>query len=123
MLADNFRALLEFIPGASKDDASAAEHEKHVAHREGQPEILLDQQNRNPARPTRKNAAADRIDHARRKPLGRLVQHEQVRTRGERSGGREHLSLTAAEVLGEAPGFRPQVGKELERLLDAPAWV
>src|SRR5262249_1147007 len=118
VLADDFGCLLKLGPCTSEHYRSETQQEEQVPYGQGQPKILLDQENGYAARAALKDPRADRVDHAWRKSLSGLVKHEELRFAGERSRDRKHLLLTAAEVIANAATLRLQVGKKSKRLPD-----
>ena len=120
VLADDFCRRLKLSPRAPEYDRSAAQHEEHVAYRQGQAKVLLDEENGYAAGAALEDAGADRVDHARRQSLGGLVEHEELGLTGQRARDRQHLLLPATQVLAEASTSLDQVGKEFKRLADPP---
>src|SRR4051812_34827554 len=72
--------FVELLARAVDDDRAAVHHGDAVRQIAGEVEILLDQQNGQPAALAQQaNDARDFLDDARLDALGRLVEHEQAR--------------------------------------------
>src|SRR5215467_11510594 len=83
-----------------------------VRDRRREPEILLDQQDREALALQLRDRAADLLDDHRRETFGRLVEQQQPRAGAQDAADREHLLLAAGELGSLAPKPLFQVRKE-----------
>src|SRR5215472_4668146 len=83
-----------------------------------EPEVLLDQQDREALLLELADGAADLLHDHRRESLGRLVEHEELRAGAEDPPDGEHLLLAAGELGALAVQALLQIGEQLEDLLD-----
>src|SRR3989454_1067824 len=114
------RACTELGRGAAPHDLALLEDVVSVGDPRQRGHVLVDQQDRLPARLEVDQAAPDLRPDERREPLRRLVEDEQARVRHERAPDREHLLLAAREGPAEDALATGELGKEVEDLLDRP---
>ena len=65
--------------------------------------------------------SADLLDEFRRKPLGRLVDDDEIRVAHQRAAHREHLLLAARQHAGGIVLALGEIGKQREHVLEFPA--
>jgi len=70
-------------------------HVVPVGDGRGEPEVLLDEKDREALALEAADRLADLLDDDRRQPLGRLVEQEQPRAGAQDASDREHLLLAA----------------------------
>src|SRR5437667_9882156 len=114
------RACTELGRGAAPHDLALLEDVVSVGDPRQRGHVLVDQQDRLPARLEVDQAAPDLRPDERREPLRRLVEDEQARVRHEGAPDREHLLLAARERAAEDALTLGELGKEVEDLLDRP---
>ena len=114
---DPEQALLEITVGRKRrrvhDPVDAAvDHDRDVfRHRGGDPDVLLDDEDRDlPLLADPDQHVLDLLHDDRRESLGRFVHHQQARIEQQRAGDREHLLLTARELAAAARAPFPQAG-------------
>src|SRR5215467_9066258 len=100
------------------DDPSALHDVMPVGDGCCEPEVLLDQKNRETFRLEAADGASDLLHDHRSETLGWLVQHEEVRPRAQDAPDGEHLLLAARELRALATQALLEIGKELEDLLE-----
>src|SRR5437879_2365910 len=114
------RACTELGRGAAPHDLALLEDVVSVGDPRQRGHVLVDQQDRLPARLEVGQAPPDLRPDEWREPLRRLVEDEQARVRHERAPDREHLLLAAREGPAEDALATGELGKEVEDLLDRP---
>src|SRR5580700_9302983 len=98
----------------AQNDAPGFQNVSMVAGFERFDHALLDQQDGQPAIPMDlADALEDRVNHGWRKPHRRLVEHQQVRCRGETAADGEHLLFSARQRSGK---LIAAFGKDREQL-------
>src|SRR5207249_2858315 len=90
---DEREALLGLGVRPVEHDPPLGEDAVGPGEREGEADILLDQQHGEPARGQVAQHAVDGVDHLRSESLGGLVEQHDVGIAHERAGDREHLLL------------------------------
>src|SRR3954452_13003451 len=91
--------LVEFVAPSFDDDRAAIHHGDAVRQIAREVEILLDQQNGQPAALAQQaNDPRDFLDDARLDALGRLVEHEQTRPHYQRACDRQLLLLSSRQI-------------------------
>src|SRR3954471_3050920 len=91
--------FVEFVAPSFDDNRAAIHHGDMVRQIAREVEILLDQQNGQPAALAQQaNDPRDLLDYARLDTLGRLVEHEQTRPHDQRAGDRQLLLLPARQI-------------------------
>src|SRR3954454_16677646 len=114
--------FVEFLAPAFGDDCAAVHYGDAVRQITREVEILLDEQNGQPAALAQQaNDPRDFLDDARLDALGRLVEHKQARPRDQRAGDRKLLLLSARQIAAAPPQHRPQHRKHFENLIRQPA--
>src|SRR5437879_7228027 len=114
------RACTELGRGAAPHDLALLEDVVSVGDPRQRGHVLVDQQDRLPARLEVDQAAPDLRPDERREPLRCLVEDEQARVRHERAPDREHLLLAAREGPAEDALATGEPGREGADLLDRP---
>src|SRR5665213_497226 len=89
----------------------------------GETEILLDQQDREPARLEPGDRMPDLLDDHWRQSLGRLVEQQQPRAGAQDAADGEHLLLAARQLRALARGTLFEVGEQLVNLGERKATV
>ena len=109
---------VEGLAGARQHDLAAVHDREIVGQLVGELEILLDQQDRHVATLAQEgDGAADVLDDGRLDAFGRLVEHQQLGSHGERAADGKLLLLAAREIAAAALEHRIEHGKELEHLV------
>src|SRR5260370_4777484 len=105
---------LQLRVGKAIDDLAVFDDVVAVRDGGGEAEILFDQKDREPLFLEPRDGMADLLDDDRRKPLGRLVQHQKPRARTQDSGDRQHLRLAARPFGAPALEPLPQLVQQFE---------
>src|SRR5207245_4827603 len=87
----------ELLAGAVLDHVPGLEHVRAVRDLERLRGVLLDEEDRRSPLVDLHAYAEDRLNEDRREAEGRLVEHEELRVRHERTSDREHLLLAAGK--------------------------
>src|SRR6266404_5529706 len=112
---------LQLRVGKAIDDLAVLDNVVAVGHRGGEPEILFDQKDRKTFLLEPRDGVADLLDDDRRKPLGRLVQHQKPRAGTQDSRDRKHLLLAARQFGALAVEPFLEIGKQFEDLIQRQA--
>src|SRR5260370_24374885 len=103
------------------DDAPMLHDVMPVGHGGREPEILLDEEDREPLRLQAPDGGADLLDDHRGQALRRLVQQQQARARAENARDGQHLLLAARELGALAAPALAEVGEQRVDGLDGQA--
>src|SRR5260370_4633829 len=99
------------------DDAPMLHDVMPVGHGGREPEILLDEEDREALRLQATDGGADLLDDHRRQALRRLVQQQQARARAEDARDGKQLLLAAREPRAlAAPALAAGAGQPVDRL-------
>src|SRR5213594_2649046 len=103
---------VELGVGDRVDDAAVLHDVVAVGDGGREPEVLLDEQDRESVGLQPANGGADLLDDHRRQAFGGLVQQEQARARSQDARDGEHLLLAAGELGARAVAPFREVGKQ-----------
>ena len=92
-----------------------------VGEREGNVQVLLDEDRREPSFLEACDRLRDPIDDEGREPFGRLVDEEHAWVREQGATDREHLLLTAGELVAAIAPALVQTWKQHVDVVEAPA--
>src|SRR5882724_2702757 len=97
------------------DHASVIDHEERVSEPSGHPDVLFGQEKRDAELAIEgKQGLADLVHDIRLDAFGRLVEQENLRIDGKRTGDRELLFLSAGQETCPAVETKLQIGEHLE---------
>ena len=91
-----------------------------VRHAEGEREILLDEQDREPLALEILDDPADLADQEWRQALGGLVHQQELRVGHQRAGDGQHLLLATRQLARAVGAALAQARKEIQHALDRP---
>src|SRR5579883_2583614 len=97
-------------------DFAGLEHVAVVGNLQRRAHVLLDEQDREPARAKLGEHAENLANDQRRETEARLVEQQQHRLAHQRAAEREHLPLAARERAGALPSALLEAGEQLEHL-------
>src|SRR6266849_2883506 len=99
-------------------DLTALDHVEIVGQLDGGGDVLVDEEDRQAARPRFGEAGVDLVGDPWREAGGRLVDEQDRRLCHELFGEREHLRLATAQRRGPSPAPLPQVREGVVRALE-----
>ena len=92
--------------------ASLDQNDRAVGDAERGARVLLDEQNRDAARPDLGELGEDGLNELGRQAGGGLVEHQHGGRNDERAGDRHHLALAARQATGRQMALAGEIGKE-----------
>src|SRR5947208_7209341 len=114
MLSDQSFVAARLAGAAGEGDAAGVQDHYFVGELEGEPDVLLDEQDRLAFGLQAGDGAADLGDDERREALGGLVHQEHARVAHQRPRDGEHLLLAAGKGARDLLGARLELREQLE---------
>src|SRR5271170_1872346 len=114
---------LQFAVGEGVDNSAMLHHEVAVGERRREAKVLLDEQDGETLVLEFSDGAADLLDDDRRKALGRLVEHEELRAGAQDARDRQHLLLAAGELAAWTSQPFLEIGEERKNPLQREAAI
>src|SRR3954470_2936360 len=110
------RMRLHLSRRAFEERLAVIQHEHALGHVHHEVHVVLDDEQRGAALGDVGQALEKKLDLGRIQAGGRLIQHEQLRSRGERSGDLEHALLAIGQRTGAVAGASAEAN-EVQQLL------